>query len=42
MNETKFDRSHDAPQELNLIRFQRLQAEVDLLKLKAEVEKAGK
>jgi hypothetical protein len=32
-----------APQELNLVRFQRLQAEVDLLKLKAEVEKpAGK
>lgn len=31
-----------APQELNLIRFQRLQAEIDLLKLKAEVEKAGK
>ncbi len=30
-----------APQELNLIRFQRLQAEIDLLKLKAEVEKAG-
>jgi hypothetical protein len=31
-----------APQELNLIRFQRLQAEIDLLKLKADVEKAPK
>ena len=30
-----------APQELNLIRFQRLQAEVELLKLKAAVEKPG-
>jgi hypothetical protein len=28
-----------APQELTLIRFQRLQAEVDLLKLKTEMEK---
>jgi hypothetical protein len=29
-----------APQELTLVRFQRLQAEVDLLKIKAEMEKA--
>jgi hypothetical protein len=31
-----------AAHELNLVRFQRLQAEVDLLKLKAEVEKGKK
>lgn len=30
-----------SPQDLNLIRFQRIQAEIDLLKLKTEVEKAG-
>lgn len=31
-----------APQELNLIRFQRLQAEIDLIKIKAEIEKPSK
>ena len=31
-----------APRDLNLIRFQRIQAEVDLLRLREEAEKAGR
>jgi hypothetical protein len=39
--EIRYRESHDPPQAVNLARFSRLRAEIELTKLKTEVEKAG-